>query len=457
MKETITYYRDASQLRSLLSKFQDAIDRKEYTEKIPYDTWRKLMKQTDAIKIEYTHPFVKIYAVVPDINDIYQDVIIYSAKTYDWGFGRFFYNEVFKKEWNEDMTLNSANSATFTCEKADINRSVWDQLMSTSAIQYINTDADAAKLETKADYMSCYDSDSTTACPNYGTTTNHTIKINGDPLSSNSIYMTKDDYNGIWGDTGTTVTNISTIGDRVDTLESQMKQLMNKKEKENDNMKGFNFDFGPCTNDNVRMSMYGVAVKNAAGTYVSYNPKTKEIVDVDILNFDGAKYMYKVPVALSQVAIGDIVIHNRKPMFVVDADLPGKNLTVVDVCAGEQKTVIPTVNMFGFNFITKIASLFDMCGGANTASAEQPFGNMLPLLMLNGENKDIDPMMMAMLMIPGSMADGRMFSNPLMLYALMGGDKKIDPMMLFAMSGMMNPVKTPCDCGCGNAEKQASI
>ena len=455
MKETITYYRDASQLRGLLSKFQDAVDRKEYTEKIPYDTWRKLMKQTGAIKIDYTNPFVKIYAVVPDVNDINQDVIIYSAKIYDWGFGRFFYDEVIKKEWNEDMTLNSAKSATFSCDAADINRNVWDQLTGISTTQYIDTGVDATKLETKADYMSYFDSDSATGCSNYGTTTNHTIKINGDPLSSNSIYMTKDDYHGIWGDTGTAVTNISTIGDRVDTLESQMEQLMNKNEKENDNMKGFNFDFGPCTNDNVRMSMYGVAVKNAAGTYVSYNPKTKEIVDVDILNFDGAKYMYKVPVALSQVAIGDIVIHNRKPMFVVDADLPGKNLTVVDVCAGEQKTVIPTVNMFGFNFITKIVSLMDMCGGANTASAEQPFGNMLPLLMLNGDNKDIDPMMLMLMM---GQSNGMNFAtNPMMLYALMNGNKTTDPMMLFALSGMMNPAKTSCDCGCGNAEKQASI
>ena len=438
MKDVLVKQYTHSEFRALLSKFQDAIDRREYTEKIPYDAWRKLMKATGTIHIELFKNIINIH-IWPDSE------VLYSDKIYNWGFGRFFWDEVIKKERSKDMTLNSANSATFTCEKADINRSVWDQLMSTSAIQYINTDADAAKLETKADYMSCYDSDSTTACPNYGTTTNHTIKINGDPLSSNSIYMTKDDYNGIWGDTGTTVTNISTIGDRVDTLESQMKQLMNKKEKENDNMKGFNFDFGPCTNDNVRMSMYGVAVKNAAGTYVSYNPKTKEIVDVDILNFDGAKYMYKVPVALAQVSIGDIVIHNRKPMFVVDADLPGKNLTVVDVCAGEQKTVIPTVNMFGFNFITKIVSLMDMCGGANTASAEQPFGNMLPLLMLSGDNKDIDPMMLMLMM--GQGGNMNFAANPLMLYALMGGDKKIDPMMLFAMSGAFNqPQSHVCNC-----------
>ena len=85
------------EFRALLSKFQDAIDKHEYTEKIPYDTWRKLMKLHHP-KIEYISPFVKVYDVVPNINDINQDVIIYSAKTYDWGFGRFFYDYFVKKE-----------------------------------------------------------------------------------------------------------------------------------------------------------------------------------------------------------------------------------------------------------------------------------------------------------------------------------------------------------------------
>ena len=443
MSETITYYCDAAQLRGLLSEFQNAVDRKEYTEKIPYDTWRKLMKLAGPVRIEYESPFVRIKSCFIRIDGTETWDTVYSAKTYDWGFGRFFYDEVIKKEWNEDMTLNSAKNATFTCATTDINRNVWDQLTGTSAATVATkvdtgTTAYATGLETKADYMS------------YSDTTN-TVKINGSPLTSSSIYYHKDDN---WHNLGTAIDGTVELScDRIDKLEKQIEDM--KKEKENDNMKGFNFDFGPCTNDNVRMSMYGVAVKNAAGTYVSYNPKTKEIVDVDILNFDGAKYMYKVPVALSQVAIGDIVIHNRKPMFVVDADLPGKNLTVVDVCAGEQKTVIPTVNMFGFNFITKIVSLMDMCGGANTASAEQPFGNMLPLLMLNGDNKDIDPMMLMLMM---GQSNGMNFAtNPMMLYALMNGDKTTDPMMLFALSGMMNPAKTSCDCGCGNAEKQASI
>lgn len=259
-------------------------------------------------------------------------------------------------------------------------------------------------------------------------------------------------YDGTYGicDKIDTKADIADVNDKIKKAitehENADKIFMNK--KENDIMKGFNFDFGPCTGDNVRLSMYGLAVKNAAGTYVSYNPKSKEIVDVDILNFDGGKYMYKFPVALSQVAVGDVVIHNRKPMFVVALDEIGKNLTVVDVCAGEQKTVIPTVNMFGFNFITKIVSLFDMTGGVATASEAQPFGNMLPLMLMSGDNKDIDPMMLMMLMGGGDMS--ALTANPMMLYLMMkdGKGKDVDPLMLMLM---MNQHHT-CKCGCHDAK-----
>ena len=58
---TITCHYTPSQLRGLLSKFQDAIDRKQYSEKIPYDTWRKMMRITEDVQIDFVNPFVKIF------------------------------------------------------------------------------------------------------------------------------------------------------------------------------------------------------------------------------------------------------------------------------------------------------------------------------------------------------------------------------------------------------------
>ena len=193
-------------------------------------------------------------------------------------------------------------------------------------------------------------------------------------------------------------------------------------------MKGFKFDFGPCTGDQVRMSMYGLAVKNAAGTYVSYNSKSGDIIDVDVLNFDGAKFMYKIPVAIKDIAVGDIIVHNHKPMFVIALPAEGTTaITCVDVCAGEQKMVIPTVNMFGFNFITKIVSLFNIVGD-NAPTPDAPFGNMLPFMLMNEDADKIDPMMMMLMM------DGKMdMNNPMMMYFMMKDNKDFDILPLLFM------------------------
>lgn len=212
---------------------------------------------------------------------------------------------------------------------------------------------------------------------------------------------------------------------------SQLKKTVNaektQKGKE-DKMTGLNFDFGPCTGDNIRMSMYGLAVKNASGTWVSYNKDSRQIIDVDILNFDGSRFMFKMPVAIKDIQIGDIVVHNRVPMFITEIDDCGK-LFAVDVRAGEEKCIIPTRNMFGFDFVTKIVSLFDAIGSA--PSPDQPFGNMLPLLLAGSENGDgIDPMTMLLLTQGGNGIDT---SNPLLLYALLkdrGDTDSLLPLLL---------------------------
>lgn len=282
-----------------------------------------------------------------------------------------------------------------------------------------------------------------------GTVSTNTATITGDSISTTKTYQLNiDGYGNV---DGTTWINTDTTGiiDRIDELADKINQRptfndVNKmiddkmKEKENINMKGFNFDFGPCTGDQVRLSMYGLAVKNQAGVYVSYNPKTKEIVDVDILNFDGAKYMYKIPVALKDVALGDIIIHNRKPMFVVALSTDGTNtLTCVDVYAGEQKAIIPTTNLFGYSFITKVVSLFNTIG-TNAPSPDAPFGNMLPLMLMDdGNDEKFNPMMLMMMM---NQNGNQMFSNPLMMMLMFSENdpKDKDLMKMMVLTQMMN-------------------
>ena len=96
--------------------------------------------------------------------------------------------------------------------------------------------------------------------------------------------------------------------------------------------------------------------------------------------------------------------------------------------------------MFGFNFITKIVSMFDAFGTAPTA--DQPFGNMLPF-MLMGDNKDIDPMMMFMMMSGGNFD----MSNPMMMYFMFkDGNKGSDMLPMLMMMNMQNQGKHECHC-----------
>lgn len=186
----------------------------------------------------------------------------------------------------------------------------------------------------------------------------------------------------------------------------------NKEEKKN-NMKNFNFDFGPCNKDVIRMSMYGLAIKNASGTWVSYDKKAHAIMDVDIFNSDGAKYLYKMPVAMKDIKAGDCIIHAKKPMFVTR--VAENSLFAVDPVDGENKEIMLAKSPFGFNFCTKVVNLFEnFTGAAGEATEENPFGNMWMLMMM-GENDNN-------MMLPLMMMNSNMDQNTMMMMAMMNSN-----------------------------------
>lgn len=245
----------------------------------------------------------------------------------------------------------------------------------------------------------------------------------------------------IW-DSCTIKSNIATttspsITISADEIKSYVRsQLENKseptKEEEDNKMnnKIFNFDFGPIKSDNVRMSMYGLAVKNRSGNYVAWDKANESIMNVDILNFNGDGLMYKMPVPIKDIKEGDIIIHNRVPMFVVE--VYKKTLGVIDIYSGEKKDIILSKSPFGFDFATKVVSIMDFCAMNDDAPSEDnPFGNMWPLLMLN-DSGSIDPMALAF------MCAGKGHgANPMMMYALLASKSNNDNLipLMFMMNG----------------------
>ena len=379
-------------LREVMDNFSADFKNKKYSEKIEYNLWRK-MRNIESPLICYDGITTTI-----NIYDMGNWEKIASFKINDWGFGRFLYDNYFNEEVKNNMSSISATNKS----ASNITTIATNATVDTTLNGYFNSSAvDNIKVDS---YGNVRWSDRTGDDGTYATTS---------VVNSCDICYHKN---------------------KCDNCYYAKKANENKNDEgEKTKMKGFNFDFGPCTNDQVRMSMYGLAIKNASGEWVSYNDG--QVVNVDVLNFDGAKYMFKMPVAVKDIAVGDIVIHNRVPMFVESVE---NGIHVVDIRAGEKKEILPTTNMFGFNFVTKIVSLFNAFQSSPTP--DQPFGNMLPFLMLNGEDgksMDSDTMLMFMMMQNQS-GSANIFANPMMLYFLMKdkGGNDILPLML-----MMNQNK----------------
>lgn len=191
-------------------------------------------------------------------------------------------------------------------------------------------------------------------------------------------------------------------------LNNSIKESSNDKNKENKKeekkMNIINLPkFGPITDDSVRFSPYGLAVKNKDGEYVTFNQDTNSIESVDVFAIKG-NFVYSMPVALKDVMIGDMIRHQKNYCFVIDGD--ETTLTVIDLVTNEQRMIYPTQSPFGFNYVEKITSLINM-----KADKDNPFGDIgMAMMMANGDNKDILP------------------------FLLMNKGKDIDPMLLMLLN-----------------------
>lgn len=423
-----------NQMKRIFDKFNYQVNVKYY-QKMPRDDWRKIKTAIKDGRMFILNIHGRAYLTFAESYNEPRTMI--SFERHDSSFGDFLY-DLF---WDDDKlemiycTNDYLDKALWTSTSKEDTENKY--IMSS---QEVKEALDKVKLATSDYYNSVQPTAFASQSENIGSTSSTTSTTVTVGSTSSATTIQVGDYNIGSGKAidGYTITN-GTIS-LTDNIEDTARKVFNEewnKRKENDKMKFGNFDFGPCANDNVRMSMYGIAIKNAAGTYVSYDAASGEIIDVDVFNFDGGKYMFKLPVAIKDVKVGDVIIHNRTPMFVVGFAENTGDLIAVDIRAGEKKTIMPMRNMFHFNFVTKIVSLFDM-NGVTQPSSDMPFGNMLPLMMMSDDNKDMDMkdiLIMSMLANGGNMSN----MNPMLLYFLASDEAdgtsmkdKLLPMMLLS-------------------------
>ena len=252
-----------------------------------------------------------------------------------------------------------------------------------------------------------------------------------------------------------TTTNMLTTGANYLKLNNLPKINIEEKKEKKSMFEGMlkNLRFGKA--DNAKMSIYGPALREAISgdTWVAFDKSKEQWIDVPyeaILDIP----LFEMPVAKDNIQIGDFIFHagiGTGWVRVIDFDDEMNYfIEAEDPSNHEIIKILPTRNMFGFDFYTKLIVPFDMGSTFGGASASNPFG-MLPMLMMMSDKSKSgsgdNSMLMAMMM----MQNGTMnfTSNPMMLYALMG-DKGGDNSMLMAMlmSQMMQgaPTKSTCNC-----------
>ena len=161
-------------------------------------------------------------------------------------------------------------------------------------------------------------------------------------------------------------------------------------------------EFGKVTTGDIKISLNGLAFKDKTGAYVTYNAETNELTDVSSLVFNMDDFLYQMPVAIKEVTKNDILVHNKEYVIVTEIKENG-DIEAINPNRGEKVVILPKKNVFGFNYVTKIVNIAgNMFPKAETATEENPFGNIQQMLMfsalMDSNSNSNDSMMKLMLL-----------------------------------------------------------
>ena len=387
---------DRYQLLQVMDDFAATVEDENsiyYEQRIPYSSWKLLKKVCNwegLISVKYTDKelnfsngketvtLVDNYESFPFIDSFY------NAFKYKWKREKDIIDDLLKTA-EVDLTLNQAIEAV---KSSSITLSS-DSTSGTISSSYLN-DHQIYNTSTFGDYQ-----------------------------TANTSTYTKYDLAGCGLSTVATTDDLSQLTNRVTALETKINSNERKEPNTMNMFSALNLDFGPVASNIIRISPFGLAIKTANREWHTYDAANQKIVDVSDFSFSlgDTPILYKMPVAPAAVAIGDLILHNGVPVYVIDfenAANKAAGIVVIDTDSNERKTILPVCNVFNFNFITKVVSLFNFGTGANslfgTPSADQPFGNILPMMMMSemfgkdsksGDKTDIFTMMMMSQMFAG--------------------------------------------------------
>ena len=214
-----------------------------------------------------------------------------------------------------------------------------------------------------------------------------------------------------------------------------------KKVKEETNMfSNLGSSFGKIGSDQFRLSINGLAVKGKDGKYVTFNPETRELVEVTTGFFDDMKdLLFLMPT--TELEVGDIIIHQNKPYYItVSKDNIVKGIDFEDAI---ESTLVPKTNVFGMKYYTKV---FNCLGTNNILGTDIASNPMMAYALMGGKDFDLSKIMMFQALSGQGKGIADFSENPIMLMALMSNENGKNDLSDFAkmqiLSGLSNKKKT---------------
>lgn len=214
-----------------------------------------------------------------------------------------------------------------------------------------------------------------------------------------------------------------------------------EKVKEETNMfSNLGSSFGKIGSDQFRLSINGLAVKGKDGKYVTFNPETRELVEVTTGFFDDMKdLLFLMPT--TELEVGDIIIHQNKPYYItVSKDNVVKGIDFEDAI---ESTLVPKTNVFGMKYYTKV---FNCLGTNNILGTDIASNPMMAYALMGGKDFDLSKIMMFQALSGQGKGIADFSENPIMLMALMSNENGKNDLSDFAkmqiLSGLSNKKKT---------------
>ena len=175
--------------------------------------------------------------------------------------------------------------------------------------------------------------------------------------------------------------------------------------------------FGKIDSRQFRLSINGLTVLGKDDKYYTFNPDTRELVEVTTGFFDDMKdLLFLMPT--TELEVSDIILHQGKPYYITKVS--ENTVKGVDFEDAVESVLIPKTNVFGIKYYTKV---FNCLGTNNVLGSDIASNPMMAYALMGGKDFDLSKMMMFQALSGNNKGLTDFSENPVMLMALMSNEK----------------------------------